>query len=62
MHLRNGASDKETMKMHMMKENARPTSAESLPRYADTGLGVARYSAVEVEEAIDLVNDEGGTV
>ena len=44
------------------KEDTRPTSVESLPRYADTGLGVARYSAVEVEEPIDLVSDEGGTL
>ena len=53
-------SDKGTMKIR--NKNTRPTSVESLPRYADTGLGVARYSAVEVEEPMDLVNDEGGTL
>jgi hypothetical protein len=54
-------SDKETLE-DIREENARPTSAVSLPRYADTGLGVDRYSAVEVEEPIDLVDDEGGTL
>ena len=52
---------KKTTRNAKSLENSRPTSVVSLPRYADTGLGVAKYSAVVVEDPIVFVNEEGGT-